>query len=73
MLEVCSNPYLEHDVMLQNVDNIPAYERMHLLTFKQDVENSHYLNNTQKECIERKLQEIVNVWMNPDFVKESQV
>ena len=25
--------------MLQNVDNIPAYERMHLLTFKQDVEN----------------------------------
>ena len=59
--------------MLQNVDNIPAYERMHLLTFKQDVENSHHLNNTQKDCIERKFQEIVNIWVNPDFVKESQV
>lgn len=54
--------------MIQNVDNIPAYERMHLLTFKQDVENSHHLNNTQKECIERKLQEIVDIWTKKDFV-----
>lgn len=35
-------------MMLQNVDNIPAYERMHLLTFKQDVENSHHLNKGKK-------------------------
>lgn len=29
---------------LQNIDKIPAYEKMHLLTFKNDVDNSPYLN-----------------------------
>lgn len=58
--------------MLQKVDQIPAYERQHLLVFRQDVDNSPYLNNTQKTCIDRKLQEIVDVWTNPDFVKESE-
>ena len=33
-------------MMLQNVDKIPAYERQHLLVFKQDVDNSPYLNET---------------------------
>ena len=60
-------------MMLQNVDKIQSYERQMLLVLKQAAENSPYLNNTQKECIERKLQEVVNVWVNPDFVKESQV
>lgn len=55
-------------MMLQNVDSMPAYERMHLLTFKYDVENSPHLNETQKTCIERKLQEIVNVWTKKDFI-----
>lgn len=55
-------------MLLQNVDNIPAYEKMHLMVFKQDVENSPYLNNTQKTVIERKLQEIVDVWTKKDFV-----
>lgn len=55
-------------MMLQNVNNIPAYERIHLVTFMQDVENSPYLNNTQKSCIERKLQEIVDIWTKKDFI-----
>lgn len=55
-------------MMLQNVDKIPAYERMHILVLNNDIENSPYLNNTQKSCIERKLQEIVDIWTNPDFV-----
>ena len=55
-------------MMLQNVDQIPAYERQHLLVFKQDVENSPHLNETQKKCIERKLQDIVDIWTKPDFV-----
>ena len=33
-------------MMLQHVDSIPAYEKQHLLVFKQDVENSPYLNET---------------------------
>lgn len=33
-------------MMLQNVDNIPAYERQHLIVFKQDADNSPYLNET---------------------------
>lgn len=41
---------------------------MHLLVFKFDVENSHNLNETQKLVIERKLQEIVDVWTKKDYV-----
>lgn len=33
-------------MMLQNVDKIPAYEKQHLLVFKQDVDNSPHLNET---------------------------
>lgn len=55
-------------MMLQNVDKIPAYERQHLLTFKNDVDNSPYLNQTQKTVIERKLQEIVDTWNAADFM-----
>ena len=54
-------------MMLQNVDEIPAYERQHLLVFKQDVENSPHLNNTQKEIILNRLQVIVDVWTKPDL------
>ena len=54
-------------MMLQNVDEIPAYERQHLLVFKHDVENSPYLNNTQKAIILNKLQVIVDVWTKPDL------
>lgn len=49
-------------MILQNVDQIPAYEKQHLLVFKQDVENSPYLNNTQKELILNKIQVIVDIW-----------
>lgn len=55
-------------MMLQNVDNIPTYERQHLLVFKQDVDNSPYLNETKKRIIERKLQEIVDTWNATDFI-----
>lgn len=54
-------------MLLQNVDNIPAYERQHLLVFKQDVENSPYLNNTQKELILNKLQVIADIWTKPEM------
>ena len=54
-------------MMLQNVDQIPAYERIHLVTFMQDVENSPYLNNTQKELILNKLQVIADIWTKPEM------
>ena len=41
---------------------------MHVWVLDNDVEYSPYLNNTQKTCIERKLQEIVDIWTKPDFV-----
>lgn len=55
-------------MMLNNVDKIPAYERQHLLVFRQDVDNSPHLNETQKRIIERKLQEIVDTWNATDFM-----
>lgn len=54
-------------MMLQNVDKIPAYERMHILVVVNDIENSPYLNNTQKEIILNKLQVIVDVWTKPEL------
>ena len=55
-------------MMLAHVDGIDAYERQLLLVFKQAAERSPYLNETQKRVIERKLQEIVDVWTAKDFV-----
>lgn len=54
--------------MLANVDKIDPYERQLLLVFKQAAENSPWLNETKKRIIERKLQEIVDVWTREDFV-----
>lgn len=54
--------------MLANVDKIDAYERQLLLVFRQAVERSPWLNETKKRVIERKLQEIVDVWTSEDFV-----
>lgn len=55
-------------MMLSNVGEIDPYERQLLLVFKQAVERSPWLNETKKRVIERKLQEIVDVWTNEDFV-----
>lgn len=49
-------------LMLSEVDKMPPYEKMHFLVFKQDVDNSYNLNETQKRQIEIKLQEIVDIW-----------
>ena len=54
--------------MLKDINKIEPYERQLLLVLKQATENSPYLNETQKTVIERKLQEIVNVWTSKDFV-----
>ena len=54
-------------MMLDNVDMIPAYERQHLLVFKQDIDNSPHLNETQKRILERKLQEVVDVWTKEEY------
>lgn len=54
--------------MLANIDEMDPYERQLLLVFRQAAENSPRLNETQKRVIERKLQEIVDVWTKKDFV-----
>lgn len=54
--------------MLANVDKMDPYERQLLLVFGQAAENSPWLNETKKRVIERKLQEIVDVWTKKDFV-----
>lgn len=33
-------------MMLDKIDDIPAYERMHIEILKYDVDNSPYLNET---------------------------
>ena len=33
-------------MMLKHIDEIPAYERMHILVLKYDIDNSHNLNET---------------------------
>lgn len=55
-------------MILDKIDELPVREKMALLAFKQLVENSGYLNETQKTVIERLLQEIVDVWTKKDFV-----
>lgn len=53
--------------MLAKVDELQPYERMLLLNFKQAMERSPQLNETQKLCIENRLQEIVDIWTKSDF------
>lgn len=60
------------EMTLYNVDKMQAYEKQLLLVLKNAMENSPYLNVVQKTCLERKLQEVVDVWTNPDFVNESE-
>lgn len=48
--------------MLSGVDDIPSYERQLLLVTRQQLENSPYLNETKKRIIERKFQEIVDMY-----------
>lgn len=57
-------------MLLANANKIEPYQRQLLLVFKQAAENSPDLNETQKLAIERHLQEVVNIWTNPDFVNE---
>lgn len=55
---------------LDNSDKIPAYERMHIWVLGQDVQNSPHLDNTQKDMIMRKLQEIVDTWTSQQEGKQ---
>ena len=56
-------------MILQNVDALEPYmTRQLLFRFQQDMENSPHLCETKKRIIERKLQEIVDVWTTKDFV-----
>lgn len=56
-------------MMLRNVDKIQPWERQLLLVFKQAVDNSPYLTETKKMCIERCLQETVDIWTSEDLTK----
>ena len=52
--------------MLSGAEQINPYDRQLLLVYRQAVENSPYLNETQKRLIDKKLQEIVNIWTNKE-------
>lgn len=53
---------------LYGLDEMDAYERQLLVTAAWALDNSPRLNETQKRVIERKLQEIVDVYKKKDFI-----
>lgn len=54
--------------MLSNAEQMEPYERQLLLVAYQQLMSSPMLNVTQKTCIERKMQEIVDICLKKDFV-----
>ena len=51
--------------MLTDLDKMSPYERQLLWIFGQAAKNSHELTVFQKEVIENRLQDIVDVWIKP--------
>lgn len=50
------------------LDGIQPYERNLMWVFALAVQNSPYLNQTQKLMIENKLREITEVWTGKNYV-----
>ena len=53
--------------MLYHANEIDAYDRQRIFVLNDAVRDSPWLNETKKRVIERKLQEIVDVWTSEDF------
>ena len=55
-------------MMLANIDKMQVYERQLLLVAYNQLMQSPYLNETQKQIIENKFQEIVYTYVSKDFM-----
>lgn len=53
--------------MLYHADDIDPYDRQLIFVLANAVKISPWLNETQKLVIERKLQEIVDVWTSKEL------